>query len=452
MYGIRAEFILELLKIYGAGFTLLGDDCQAIYDYQSDSMSSKEFYNSIEKTFNNVSKIEFKKQKRLSPILDQKSILLRAAIKSKDEKVIANLIHQVLQSITQKSVENIQEGVILTRKNGKVYDISSNLEIKHNILDNSTNINYPSWIGYLLGDYPEDSIEIGQFENRIIDKLHIKDKETIIEYWKYCKMIEAGEDDTLDIEKLHNNMIVLDNINIENLEENEKVVVSTIHKAKGKEFGSVYLDKDIETRMETEGIFDYAKLLYVAITRAKENCYEIEFDDSKYYKTYYCLMPEDRYIEYTRKPYYQFRRGQTKTSIKKIEIGLEKDIDKTSFINENIVGNVQENIEYIQNNIQKGDCVDLILENDNYYIYHNKRKIGKMNIENLYEKAQKYLNKVKQMTYKPDQYIKVKVKRINSIAMFQEFIPSEIQNIYAKTGMWIGIELEGFGEVKWLAK
>ena len=442
---------MELLKIYGAGFTLLGDDCQAIYDYQSDKMSSKEFYNSIEKIFNSVNKIEFKKQKRLSPILNQKSILLRAAIKSKDEKVIANLIHQILQSITQKNIENIREGVILTRKNGKVYDISSNLKIKHNILDNSTNIHYPSWIGYLLGDYPESIIEIGQFKNRVMEKLHIQEEENIIEYWKYCKIIESGEDDILDIEKLHKNMIVLDNTNIEDLEKNEKVVLSTIHKAKGKEFESVYLDKDIETIMSSEEIIDYAKLLYVAITRARENCYEIEFDDIKYYKSYYCLMPEDRYLEYTCKPP-RYRKGHTKTSIRKIEIGLEKDIDKTSFINEKIVGNVQENIEYIQNNIQKGDCVDLILENDNYYIYHNKRKIGKMNIENLYDQAQKYLNKVKQMTYKPDQYTKVKVKRINSIAMFQEFIPSEIQNIYAKTGMWIGIELEGFGEVKWLTK
>ena len=31
--GIRAEFILEMLKIYNLGFTLLGDECQAIYDY-----------------------------------------------------------------------------------------------------------------------------------------------------------------------------------------------------------------------------------------------------------------------------------------------------------------------------------------------------------------------------------------------------------------------------------
>ena len=72
-----------------------------------------------------------------------------------------------------------------------------------------------------------------------------------------------------------------------------------------------------------------------------------------------------------------------------------------------------------------------------------------MNIENLYENTQKYLNKVRRMSYKPLKYSKVKIKRITTISMFQEFIPSEIQNIYAKTGMWIGIELEGFGKLEW---
>ena len=99
--------------------------------------------------------------------------------------------------------------------------------------------------------------------------------------------------------------------------------------------------------------------------------------------------------------------------------------------------------------MKKSDFVDLVFEEDNYYIYHNKRKIGKMNINDLYEKTQKYLNKVKEMTFTPKMYSNVKIKRISTIAMFQEFIPSRIQNVYAKTGMWIGIELEGFGILKW---
>lgn len=437
-----------MLKIYNSGFTLLGDSCQAIYDYQSEKMSSKEFYRSLYETFSELIKIEYSKQRRLSPKLDEKAVLLRFAIESKDEKIIDSLISQILKNVPTQEVENLQEGIILTRKNGKVYDISRSLVIKHNILDNSSNMYYPSWIGYIFGDYEEDIVERIQFENIIINKLHINEKEKINKYWKYCKEIEGDEGEILDIEKMHRNIIISDNIDIENIEENEKVIISTVHKAKGKEFESVYLDKELEVRRDKEEIIDYAKLLYVAITRAKKNCYEISFDDCKY-KKYYGLMPKDeRYLEFTYKNK-KNAKGHTDKSIRKIEIGLEKDIDKTSFINDKIVGNATENMEYIQNNVKKGDYVDLILEEDQYYIYHNERKIGKMNIENLYENAQKYLNKVKKMTYTPKKYSKVRIKRIITIAMFQEFIPSEIQNEYAKTGIWIGVELEGFGKLEW---
>ena len=414
-------------------------------------MSSKEFYKSLYRTFENMIKIEYTKQKRLSPILDKKAILLRAAIESKNEKIIDNVIFQILRNIPNKKIKNIQEEIILTRKNGRVYNISRNLGIKHDILDNSSNINYPSWLGYVFGDYKKDVIEKRQFENIIINKLAINQKEKIDQYWKYCKKIENSESETLDIEEMHKNIIISDNIDMEDTEKekNEKIIISTIHKAKGKEFESVYLDREVEERKDSEDIIDYAKLLYVAITRAKKNCYKISSGKNKY-KEYYAQMPEDeRYLEYTYK--YNMKKvvGHTNKSIRKIEIGLEKDIDKTSFINDNIIGNAQENIEYIKDNVKKGDYVDIIFEENKYYIYHNKRKIGKANIENLYEKAQKYLNKVKQMTYTPLKYSKVKIKRISTIAMFQEFIPSEIQNIYAKTGIWIGIELEGFGEIEW---
>lgn len=427
---------------------MLGDSCQAIYDYQSDKLSSKDFYKSLDETFKNMIRIKYTKQRRLSPTLDKKAILLRLAIESKDEKIIECLISQILRNVPTQEVENVQEGIILTRKNGKVYDISRSLTIKHNILDNSSNMYYPSWIGYVFGDYEEDTVERIQFENIIINKLRITEKEKINKYWKYCKEIENDEGEILDVEKMHRNIIISDNIDIENIEENEKVIISTVHKAKGKEFESVYLDKDIEERRNKEDIVDYAKLLYVAITRAKKNCYEISFDDSKY-KKYYGLMPEDaRYLEFTYKNKIN-GKGHTDKSIRKIEIGLEKDIDKTSFINDKIVGNAKENMEYIKNDVKKGDYVDLILEENQYYIYHNKRKIGKMNIEDLYENAQKYLNKVKKMKYYPKKYSGVRIKRITTIAMFQEFIPSEIQNVYAKTGIWIGVELEGFGELGW---
>lgn len=434
------------MKVYNSGFTLLGDQCQAIYDYQSENMSSKKFYEEIEANFKNVTKIKYCTQKRQCPELDKKATLLRAAIESKDDKIMQNLIIQILRNIQLKNIDNVEEGIILTRKNGTVYNISRNLNnIKHSILDNSRKISYPSWIGYLFGGYKNKTITKNEFKNLIIKNT---EQEIVEKYWRFCKEIENIKDEnSLDIVEMHKNIIVSDNTEIIELEEDKKTVISTVHKAKGKEFDKVYLDMEIREKRNEEDIIDYAKLLYVAITRAKNQCYEIQLDNS-FYKKYYALMQGERYIEFIYKNL-KNKIGKTDKSIRKIEIGLEGDIDNISFIDERIIGNAYDNIEYIRNSIKSGDEVDLLLEKDTYYIYHNKRKIGKMNIDNLYKEAQMTLNKVQQMTYKPLAYAKVRVRKISTIAMFQEFIPSEIQNIYAQTGMWIRIELEGFGELKW---
>ncbi len=412
-------------------------------------MSSKKFYEEIEANFKNATKIKYLTQKRQCPELDKRATLLRAAIESKDEKIMQNLISQILRNIQLKNIDNVEKGIILTRKNGTVYNISRNLNnIKHDILDNSRKINYPSWIGYLFGDYKNQTITKSEFKNLIIKKLKNTEQGAVKKYWMCCKEIENTKDENLlDIVKMHKNIIISDHTEMIESEDDEKMIISTVHKVKGKEFDKVYLDAEIREKRNEEEIIDYAKLLYVAITRAKNQCYEIQLDDS-FYKKYYALMQGERYIEFIYKNP-KNKIGKTDKSIRKIEIGLEGDIDNISFIDERIIGNAHENVEYIRNSIKSGDEVDLLLEKDIYYIYHNKRKIGKMNIENLYKEAQMTLNKVQQMTYKPLAYTKIRVRKINTITMFQEFIPSEIQNIYAQTGMWIGIELEGFGELKW---
>lgn len=410
-------------------------------------MSSEKFYEIFYKTFENVKEIEYKEQKRLKQLVNQKAIILRNAIESTDENIIKNVIDQVWKSIQETDAYNLKKGAILTRKNGTVYNIGRNLEFQYTILENKNNIYYEDWLGYVFCDYKSDYMEKNEFKNIISSKLNIKEEE-IEKYWKYCKKIENKEGDVLDIQKLHRNIILAYNEVSEITENKDDIVISTIHKAKGKEFENVYIDKSTEIQQNDEDIVNYAKLLYVAITRAKEYCYKVEFEKGQNKLYYRKLNGEERQIEY----YYKFRnkgKGHTKKGIGKIEIGLENDIEKTSFINDKIVGDATQNIEYIEHMVKKGDYVDLILEGEDYYIYHNQRKIGKMIISDLYALAQKSLNKVSQMTYKPPKYKKVRVKRKLTIAMFQEFIPSEIQNIYAKTGIWIGIELEGFGNLDW---
>ena len=84
---------------------------------------------------------------------------------------------------------------------------------------------------------------------------------------------------------MHINMIISDNTEVNNIQQDESVIISTIHKAKGKEFKNVYIDKQIENEIaeerERENIVNYAKLLYVAITRTKGDCYKVDFEENE---------------------------------------------------------------------------------------------------------------------------------------------------------------------------
>ena len=447
LFGIRAKFILELLRLYNGGFTLLGDKCQAIYDYQSEEMSSKKFYETFAYIFDNMKEIEYKEQKRLKYSTNEKAILLRNAIESTNSTIIENVVEQVWNSIQEVHMEDLKKGAILTKMNGTVYNISNGLNIEHRILQNKNNIYYEDWVGYIFGDYTNDFIDKYKFQNIIFNKLGIEGSECQ-KYWNYCKKIEGTENEEIDVKKLHRNLILAYNEVDEITEKNEELVISTIHKAKGKEFENVYIDESVRVLAKNKDLINYAKMLYVAITRAKNKCYKINCESEKNNEYYAKIKGEERYLEWHNKRFNR-GKGKTKRSITKIEIGLENDIEKTSFINDRIVGDAVKNIEYIKHEVKKGDYVDLKLENDDYYIYHNQIKIGKMNIGDLYARAQISFNKVSRMTFKPPRYLHVRVKRKQTIAMFQEFIPSEIENVYSKTGIWIGIELEGFGKLDW---
>lgn len=446
MFGIRANFILKLLEKYNGGFTLLGDNCQAIYDYQAnkEGISSKEFYETIQ-NFEGLDTIEYGMQKRQTGIAFVNSRLLRLAIQSKDEKIIENTIQQIMETLPEKELEYRNKSAILARTNREVYYMATKLKENCEVISNNKQLYFPSWIAYLFYDKKDKQISQKDFEKLVEEKLNITQKDKIDSYWEYCKKIENNsEKELLDLQEMKKNIILNDNEEIGEFEQKEeKIILSTIHKAKGKEFDKVYLYPDMKQHKQ-ETILDYAKVLYVAITRAKEKCMFLKNDEINLgnHIDYY-LDKEERYFEY----YYK-RSGKTRKGIGKIEIGLSEDVDLLSFVNENIIENAKENIEYIFHEVKEGDYVDIERENDQYYIFHKNRKIGKANIETIYRKAFWKLNH-KKVTYCPKAYKNVKIEKVITVAKFTEFIPEEIAEPFKTTGLWIGLKLNGFGELYW---
>lgn len=455
--GVRAKFILKLLEVHESGFTILGDEYQAIFNYQSDNMTSDEMIEKIQKRYPNCQYIEYETQHRENDDRQKaKNNIFRIIIKrNKNNPVQLNNYMEkiIIPNIKEKSLENIKDKkvVILTRQNGEAYEIIKTLDekIPYQIQQYNNIITFPAWIGFTLFDYDRTYITKEKFKNIIADKLGVDDTE---KYWDYCKEIENldkiyNEDEyELDLSIFKENIIIDKGAYPRNFEkENNSLIISTIHKSKGREYDEVYIhfkEKDFIQKKKPELALDNARVLYVALTRAKNQYYKYEKEIKNIFFESFKDRSQDRYYGFIKQGYKSFK------NIKKIEMGLEGDVDNNSFIDENIVGNVEECQKYIYNNVKKGDAVDLIREGEKFYIYHKNRKIGMVNIEDIFKKVIYRANRWKYYEKEVVAYKGVNVKNIITIAKFSDFIEDKYASPYKDTGLWIGIELEGFGNIE----
>lgn len=455
--GVRVKFILKLLEVHERGFTILGDEYQAIFNYQSDKLTSDYLIEEIYKKHPACKLIEFKEQHRESNLKQRaKNNFFRILIKKykNNPEKLNDWTEKMLKSIQDKKLENIENKkvAILTRQNGEVFEIIKTLDekIPYQIQQYNNIITFPAWIGYTLFDYDRTYITKEKFKKIIQEKIGEEDTE---KYWQYCKAIENldkiyNENEyELNLPVFKENIIIDKGVYPENFEkENNSLIISTIHKSKGREYDEVYIhfkEKDFIQKKKPELALDNARVLYVALTRAKNQYYKYEKEIKNIFFESFKDGSQDRYYGFWYK-----RKYKSFKIIKKIEIGLDGDVDNNSFIDENIVGNVEQCQKYIYNNVKKGDTVDLIRDGDKFYIYHKNRKIGMANIENIFNKVIYNANRWRYYEKEVVAYRGVNIKNIITIAKFPDFIEDKYASPYKDTGLWIGIELEGFGKIE----
>ena len=457
--GVRAKFIVELLRVNKqCGFSLFGDEYQAIYNYQAKEMTSDNMILKIKEIHKECKEVEYEGQHRVDDKIQKgKRKIIRVLIKrNKNNSKNLNIIMKkyMLSEFQSKDIGDIENKkvAILTRRNGEVYEITSKIKnLPYKIQQYANELTFPAWIAYLLADYTNAIIGKDCFERMVRNKLNIENPE---DYWNYCKRIESIEriidnnPNELDLQIFKENLIIDKGNYPEDFnKEKNKLIISTIHKAKGREYDDVYLnykEGNFVQNRSIQDVFDNVKLLYVAMTRAKKNCYKYNGEISGIYFKSYNEKNQERYYGFvnrkTRRTWYK--------KIRKIEIGLDGDIDNKSFINPEIVGNVTENQQYIFNEIKEGDFVNLIKENDKFYIYHKERKIGAADINEVYAKTLLNANNWRYIEKEVIQYKNVRVKKVITIANFPDFIEDKYELPYRDTGLWVGIQLEGFGEIR----
>lgn len=438
LVGVRAELVKTLLEHIKHGFLLLGDECQAIYDYQitdPNELNAAKLYEWTEQYFGQEL-LEYeltcnhRNEGRIGDGLKQ----LRTAMLSRpfDEQKTVTLdlfnVYDPKGTDTDKILERWThtDGVkaILSWSNGDAYRQSSDLYLDpnrlstHRILTGARRLSFRREIADILSGYTANSISHNKFLE-LADEKGINDS-VAIQLWEGFEKILDDEDVLeIDLKTLRNSMLserrVADGLLCP---ENAAITVSTIHKAKGKEYDTVLVNYSGEIS-KSEDI----KVYYVAMTRAKNELIIKKRDG--YHK--------DRKMESGR--FVEIKQGK----IKRVELGIDGDIDPVGFIAGEDAAKRQ---EYIATKVKQGDPIKISKYDGKYYIVHEGHFIGEVRSE-IFADWKPYQRSPH--TYSFSDFIDYENLFVSDIVTIVNIrLDGRMADEYKKCGFWYGIEFCGY--------
>jgi hypothetical protein len=165
---------------------------------------------------------------------------------------------------------------LLLRNNGQTLRTSSNLRkrgIKHALNCNTSDRNFASWIADVFFDYDSKYISFDEFEKRV--KMSSNVQFDAKDIWdRLCYLLHDDGDDLKVADILDGILYSKIDDEILRYHNNETLVVSNIHRAKGREYECVLIDKEFAQSMQSENAdSDEYKTLYVGVTRPKNHLF-----------------------------------------------------------------------------------------------------------------------------------------------------------------------------------
>lgn len=378
-------------------FALFGDKCQAIFDFV-ETMPSDTFYEKIEKIIrktDNLNFVSLEKNMRQQDGLDY----LKGDLKEYRQAIFNDDIEgakECLKFIKNKTpdkllLDNISKDYthcVLTHSNNRALFIASVLRGEGipafvRVQENGIQFEYHEWIGKILCEDDYSHLNLDLFKKLVLERnVNLPtnyngyeediDKETHIRtFYEYLNTEILENKPIYKISKRE----LLDKLYYEYTcdtifkdENKSNIEVSTIHKAKGREFDCVHIESKCCTfRLDQLNTY---KSMYVALTRPRKSIDFTEFSSVPWWlhknETYYTTKKTD------------------KKKLNKYRI-LYKNIDLNSFEKH------QEEIFDVKLN----DKITLIRQNDNWNIECKDKIIGQM--ISIYD-PYKYKQKMKKIT------------------------------------------------------
>jgi superfamily I DNA/RNA helicase len=292
LVGSRAELVKAvLLACPGAGFTLLGDPAQGIYNYQVEGQArlegSQRLYSWVRQAFaprlvelglttNHRAETPVARQALpFGPLLSGPSPDYRR-LRSELDALVASL-HQLnsLDDAAAFITKHPKPTAILCRNNGQAYILSRHLlraGVRHRLQRGAAERAIAPWIALVLRDYAQATIGRSVFLARAECALKGEDPNPH-DAWALLKRTEGGRGDTIALGQFAER-IRLGNFPDELTEPvAADVIVSTIHRAKGLEFERVIVvpNNGSAAQADPAEFAEETRIIYVSLTRPRRD-------------------------------------------------------------------------------------------------------------------------------------------------------------------------------------
>lgn len=447
--GVRARMLLSILDELKCGALLLGDSCQAIFDWtirDSDDMTFDTLTSELDKR--RFTKYELSDNRRQTAELAEVGLRLRDKILHASEEDQEEAINHFKQWAGSKwSVFNIKvlpkqlqgsTDLILCKTNGEAAHISqilfeSSTSVEHMMKQSSSHRSLAAWIAKALkgndGSYLSKEAFISNAEQYEITDAEGK--------WNALKSLDGHPHAAvLHIKEVIASLSKIDSLPNVCLNQHDNcAIVSTVHRAKGSEAEHVFwLDSPLvyDGQQDQEGALgDSIKAAYVAATRAKKDIHILNQEKNFYMRS----VNDTRWI--------QTGYGKNKKPYCKGIAFLPEDIDPASFVS---VGNA-EDVQAVLAFLEPGMPVTLWPNEDSsrFDIFFDGQLIGYTSREFTTALFAGFEATNHNKNW-PSSIQDVYITAITTVVIPEKV---DIDPQYKKSGCWLGIELGGFPTIEW---
>lgn len=488
--GVRGLLVCALLELLapvgkkGAGFTVLGDEAQAIYGFATrnddgfEGITTAEMISRIRKSYaKELVVTELDTNHRSTPKLAKIALHLRNILVSKvsgEKKLdamrkIMDRVPKLEGEIDLSTYRELEADTmaVLTRTNGEAIRVYQQLMGKDSTPPDIAVVmgagsqarSVPSWIGAILGRFPGSRVtrsKFAQIYNYLFSNNDDADKPLDVpkedKAWRLIA-VASGLDETatyIEMRALRERMEWRDFLPDDLTVQTGGLHIMTIHQSKGMEFDAVSLLERDSKEPDDVDPREEASVIFVGITRAGKALHQIPRDQLNW------PLSHHSYGDGNRKRWERWRNGWMN-----MEMGLQGDIATTSFVDRRVHGST-EAVEQLQRILAQDAnslhgrkvmlCKRKLPDTDRYvygiHLQTDDDQPGLLLGTTSQQLTIDILGRIHGLGYKlPWKIFNLRVTDVVTMALRGDGAASLVEP-WSKSGIWLGVNIYGTGDFK----